>query len=87
MKQKPPRILEMCFDKRNTMSLPERLSAAKLKTNSWPIKQCTVSNMCAALHTVTNNKDDKACGWVVVGLSRAKLSPISLFVFTVHCIT
>ena len=87
MEQKPPRILEMCFDKRKSMSLLEWLSAAKLKTNSWPIKQSIESNMCVAMHNVTNNKDDKACGWVVVGRTTAELSPIRLFVCTVHCIT
>ena len=62
MEQKPPRILEMCFDKRKSMFLPEWLSAAKVKTR--PIKQCRVCIMCMALHTVTCNKDDKACNCV-----------------------
>ena len=39
--------------------------------------------MCVAMHNVTNNKDDKACGWVVV----ADLSPSLLFVCTVHWYT
>ena len=39
--------------------------------------------MCVAMHNVTNNKDDKACGWVVVGLTTTKLSPSCLFVCTV----
>ena len=30
--------------------------------------------MYVALYTVTYNKDDKACGWVVVGLTKAELS-------------
>ena len=45
--------------------------------------------MCVAMHNVTNNKDDKACGWVVV----AELSPSFVCLYstlynltgTLHC--
>ena len=36
--------------------------------------------MCVAMYNVRNNKGDKACGWVVVGLTTAELSPSCLFV-------
>ena len=56
---------------RDVKLLPEWLSAAKLKTNSWTIKTCRLCNMCVAVHTVTCNKDYKACKWAVVGLTKA----------------